>query len=115
MRGPILGFAIAIGGLSFVALNAQHGQPQHPGAAHVGTHAAASHRIPFEHLCGSDDVSAKHAAAVASALELTTDQSARFEKVTSEACAAMTKYHERILSILTPEQRETLKELHGRH
>ena len=50
---------------------------------------------------------------MAEELGLTAEQRATVERVTTEACAAIARYHEQILDVLTPEQREKLKELHG--
>jgi Spy/CpxP family protein refolding chaperone len=49
---------------------------------------------------------------LAAKLELTPEQRATVERVTAEACAAMARYHQQILDVLTPDQQTKLKELH---
>ena len=51
--------------------------------------------------------------ALATALGLTKEQTKKIDQLASEACAAMMKYHEQILAVLTPEQQAKMKELHG--
>jgi len=47
-------------------------------------------------------------------LKLTTQQASDLERIGSEACAAMAKYHEQLLAVLSPEQRAKLQEVHSR-
>jgi Spy/CpxP family protein refolding chaperone len=42
---------------------------------------------------------------MSAALGLSAEQASTIERISSEACAAMAKYHEQILAVLTPEQR----------
>ena len=71
------------------------------------------------HLCAASDTSAgaetakAHHAEIAAALGLTAEQMATVHRVSTEACAAMKKYHEQIMAVLTPEQRQKLRDLHG--
>jgi Spy/CpxP family protein refolding chaperone len=104
MRTALLGLAAAvvIGG-SVAAISTQHAP-----AVHSGQHATSS-RAAMMHACDSP----QHVSMMADKLDLTTEQRANVERVTTEACAAMAKYHEQILAALTPEQREKLKDLHG--
>ena len=104
MRTALLGLAaaIVIGG-SVAVISGQHAP-----AVHSGQHASSSH-VAMLHACDSP----KHVSMMADKLDLTAEQRTTVERVTTEACAAMTKYHEQILATLTPEQREKLKELHG--
>jgi Spy/CpxP family protein refolding chaperone len=70
------------------------------------------HQICAPHAA-SGDAATDHAAFLAAKLELTADQRATVERVSTEACAAMSKYHQQILDVLTPDQQAKLKELHG--
>ena len=69
-------------------------------------------------MCGphastsSSDAASDHASFLAAKLDLTAEQRATVERVSNEACAAMAKYHQQILDVLTPEQQAKLKELH---
>ena len=98
--------ALGLAAASVVVISAQHhgdGQKAHA----VTSHQMMSH-------CGSDEEATRaHHAHFAAALGLTTDQTATIERVATEACAAMARYHEQILAVLTPEQRAKLQELHG--
>lgn len=58
-------------------------------------------------------VSASPVTDLAAELKLTERQAAEIDRIASEACAAMAKYHEQILAMLTPEQRVKMQELHG--
>lgn len=114
MATRLLGLgAILIGLAAVVGVNAQHRQAAP--AAHV---AANAHQIPFQHLCtqGTDataEASRKHAAAFASALNLTSDQLVVVERAVAEACSVMAKLHEEVVAVLTPEQRAKLHAMHG--
>jgi hypothetical protein len=117
MATRLLGLgAILIGVAAVVGVSAQHRQPTQ--AIHVTGNA---HQIPFQHLCGTQgaDASAealrKHAAAFGSALNLTPDQLVVVERAVTEACGVMTKLHEEVLAVLTPEQRAKLQEMHKTH
>jgi len=50
---------------------------------------------------------------MAAKLDLSTEQRTTVTRIATEACTAMSKYHEEILATLTPEQRQKLKELHS--
>jgi Spy/CpxP family protein refolding chaperone len=102
MRRALLGFsaALVIGG-SVAALS------QHAPAVHSGQHASSPHAAMMQ-SCDSPE----HVSLMADKLDLTTEQRSTVDRVTTEACAAMARYHEQILGVLTPEQREKLKTLH---
>ena len=104
MRTALLGLAAAvvIGG-SVAVIGAQHTP-----AVHTAQHPASSHATML-HSCESP----QHVSVIAEQLNLTTEQRATVDRVSTEACAAMARYHEQILAVLTPEQREKLKALHG--
>ena len=104
MRAALLGFGAALvlgGGVAVIS-------GQHAPAAHAGQRASSSHAAMMR-ACDSP----QHISMMAEKLELTTDQRATVERVITEACAAMARYHEQIHAVLTPEQREKLKALHG--
>jgi len=103
MRTALLGLgaALVIGG-SVAAIS------QHAPAVHSGQHASSSHAAMTQ-VCDSP----QHLSMMADKLELTTEQRTTVERVVTEACAAMAKYHEQIHAALTPEQREKLKALHA--
>ncbi len=50
---------------------------------------------------------------LAQALELTPSQLADIERMSAELCQAIIKAHERMLNVLTPQQRARIAELHG--
>ena len=115
MTTRLLGLgAILIGLAAVVGVSAQ--QRQAAPATHV---AGNAHQIPFHHLCGtqgtdaSADASRKHAAAFASALNLTPEQLVVIERAAAEACSVMAKLHEEVIAVLTPEQRAKLHQMHG--
>lgn len=115
MSMRFLGLGITIvAAASVVAVGAQHRE-----AGHSAQVAESSHQIPFHHLCASppsasgDAAAGHHASQLAAALGLSSEQLSTVERVTTEACAAMTKYHEQIMAVLTPEQRAKLHQLHG--
>ena len=116
MATRLLGLgAILIGLAAVVGVSAQH-RPAAP-ATHV---AGTAHQIPFQHLCtqGADasaEASRKHAAAFASALNLTAEQLVVVERAVAEACSVMAKLHEEVAAVLTPEQRAKLQEMHKTH
>lgn len=104
MRTALLGLAAAtIVGASVAVISGQHAP-----AVHSGQHPSSSHASML-HACESPE----HVSKMGEKLDLTADQRATIERITTEACAAMTKYHEQILASLTPEQREKLKLMHG--
>ena len=104
MRTAFLGLAatVIIGG-SVAAISIQHAT-----VVHSGQHASSA-RTTLMHSCDSPE----HVSVMAERLGLTAEQRVTVERVSTEACAAMAKYHEQILAALTPEQREKLKALHG--
>lgn len=50
---------------------------------------------------------------LADALDLTAAQLAEIDRLGAEACHAMIGIHERMLEVLTPEQRTTIREMHS--
>jgi Spy/CpxP family protein refolding chaperone len=46
-------------------------------------------------------------------LGLTAEQTSTIERLSTEACALIAKYHEQIQAVLTPEQRAKMQEHHG--
>ena len=112
MRTALLGLgAAAVIGTSVAVI------AQHPPAVHSAQHTSPSHAMVL-HLCesaqgSSGDTAGRHTSMLAEKLGLTSEQRATVERVSTEACAAMARYHEQILAVLTPEQREKLNDLHG--
>jgi Spy/CpxP family protein refolding chaperone len=113
MRTALLGLgAAAVIGTSVAVISGQHAP-----AVHSAQQSSPPHAMVL-HLCesaqgSSGETADRHTSMMAEKLGLTTEQRATVERVTTEACAAMAKYHEQILDVLTPEQREKLKKLHG--
>ena len=114
MRTSLFGMALLVVVLAGGGIAAQH----HGSASQ---HKASTDHQFLVHLCaasdgpaGSEAVNAHHAQ-VATALGLTVEQLTTVNRVTTEACAAIKKYHEQILAVLTPEQRQKLRDLHGGH
>jgi Spy/CpxP family protein refolding chaperone len=113
MRTSLFGMGLLGVILAGGALSAQHhGTPS-------AQHKVSSDHQFLLHLCaasdgpgGADAVSAHHAQ-VATALGLSVEQLTTVNRVTTEACAAMKKYHEQIMAVLTPEQRQKLHDMHG--
>jgi Spy/CpxP family protein refolding chaperone len=104
MRTSQFGVAALLAAAASVAvINAQHTPPVHH----------ATHQVCAPHAPASGETAASdHASLLAAKLELTSEQRATVERVSSEACAAMAKYHQQILDVLTPEQQAKLRELH---
>ena len=104
MRTSLFGVGALLAAAASVAvISAQHTPPGH----HV------PHQICAPHAASGDAAATDHAALLAAKLELTSEQRATVERVSTEACAAMAKYHQQILDVLTPEQQAKLKGLHG--
>lgn len=101
--------ALVFAAAGVVVISAQH----HGGSQ--ATHAVSSHQMMMSHCGGNEEATRAHHAQLASALGLTAEQTATVERVSTEACAAMARFHEQILAVLTPEQRTKLQELHGAH
>lgn len=106
-RFGFLGFgALIVVGTAGV-ITAQHTPRTHATA----THEARTHQSSHD-MCSSH-AGAGHHAEMAAALGLSAEQATTIERISSEACAAMAKYHEQIQAVLTPEQRAKLQEHHG--
>ena len=105
----ILGAAIFVAG-SIAVIAAQHREA-----------AAPPHR-PLEllhSLCADPNATAGQAAKAhvpehfTKMLDLSSAQLAEIERMAGEACVVVTRTHEGILQVLTPEQREKIRKLHG--
>lgn len=114
MRPKILGLGALIVAGSAGVITAQHSQRTHATQTHEArTHEAKAHPAPHD-MCGSHGASAAgHHSEMAATLGLTAEQTSAIERLTSEACALMAKYHEQIQAVLTPEQRVKMQEHHG--
>ena len=77
---------------------------QHHAAATTG--AAQHHAAAATQHHATTAVAASPAAAMPAELKLSEKQAAEIDRLTTEACAAMAKYHEQILAVLTPELRD---------
>jgi predicted transglutaminase-like cysteine proteinase len=110
MRPRFLGFAALIVAASVAVISAQHRQDTHS----AGTHGTRSHQVLHD-MCESHHAAgaSSHHAEMSAALGLSAEQLSTIERINSEACAAMAKYHEQILAVLTPEQRAKMQEHHG--
>ena len=65
-------------------------------------------------MCGLHGaLTTDHHAEMEVTLGLSAEQTAAIERLSSEACAVMAKYHEQIQNVLTPEQRAKMREHHG--
>ena len=103
----LLGSGAFIAAVSVAVLAAQH-SPRPHGAP---SHEAQPHQSVHQ-MCGSDQA-ATHHAEMSAALGLSADQASAIERISTEACAAMAKYHDQILAVLTPEQRAKMQQRHG--
>ena len=105
MRTVLFGGALlTAAAATAVAIGAQQRPMHHP----VPHQICAGVNAPGE----ADDAAGNHAAFLTAKLDLTTAQRATVERVSTEACAAMAKYHQELLGVLTAEQRATLHQLH---
>lgn len=102
MRLRFLGFGALIVAGSFGVITAQHS----PGTHSTRVHETRAHQYPHE-MCGSHQAAgtSSHQTEMSAALGLSAEQTSTIERISSEACAAMAKYHEQIQAVLTPEQR----------
>src|SRR5688500_7940856 len=107
--------AVALAG-GLVVFAAQHERAaQHQSAS---THTGLSMFAALHDGCGTGHTASttdkSHVPAhLAQALELTSTQLADIERMTTELCQAITKAHAEMLSVLTPQQRARIAELHG--
>jgi len=108
-------FAVVAGvGVVLAQHTTPHQSPQHasrPDHAVCGNHHGTGTPVSQHH--GSTASASSHASSFASILKLTAQQASDVDRITSEACAAMVKYQEQLLAVLTPEQRAKLQEMHG--
>jgi Spy/CpxP family protein refolding chaperone len=111
MRTALVGLgAAAVIGASAAVINGQHAPMAHAEQQSTLRHAMMLHMCEAPGSAGEPN---QHFARMADKLALTAEQRARVERVATEACAAMAKYHQQIHDVLTPEQREKLEALHG--
>ena len=127
MRNRIIAGAFLAAAGSAAVVMAQHPtthQParhsSRPSHAVCGMHHATASDATQQHSGQSHAASQHHAAApsshggdVIAALKLNQHQAAEIHRLATEACAAMSKYHELILAVLTPEQRAKMNEMHA--
>ena len=106
MRTILVGVAVV---LAAAASGAVIGAQHTPAVDHQMPHQICSPHAPGSSHTAVGD----HASHLANKLELTPEQRASVERISTEACAAMAKYHQQILDVLTAEQAAKLKELHG--
>ena len=110
MRIRLLGFAVPIVAASVVVIGAQHLQDTHSTETHSGTH-----QFPHQ-MCESHDTTGAggthHHSELGASLGLTAEQLSTIDRISTEACAAMSKYHQQIIAVLTPEQRAMMQEHH---
>ena len=105
MRTRLLGLGAVVVVASVALIGAQH----RPDSTHsAGMHAPRTDQS--HHAC--DPAAAGHHAEMAAALGLTAEQTTAIERISAEACAAMARYHEQILAVLTPEQRTKMQQHH---
>jgi Spy/CpxP family protein refolding chaperone len=111
MRNALIGLGLLVTAAGAVTISAQH-TPRDHNAALDPSHMMALHACAPAQGQSAGDAVANHISALATKLELTPDQRANVTRLATDACASMAKYHEEILSTLTPEQRAKLKDLH---
>jgi hypothetical protein len=118
MRKSLFVLAVALTAItSVIVINAQHqndGRQAH--AAGLTSDALFVHNVCAEYP-GVDGATSGHhvPAEVVSALELTDAQQAELNRKAADACAAMARVHEEMMSVLTPEQQEKMQAFHNAH
>jgi hypothetical protein len=111
-RSFLLGVAATILTAGIAVVVAQHREDS-------GTSARSHHPMEMLHsMCGEAATSGQAATPhvpehLAKTIALSATQLAAIEQKVGEACAAMHRFHEDILTVLTPAQRSKLRELHG--
>ena len=86
---------------------AQHGQ-------RTSHDAVPDHAIMHAECLAGDTAGKSHVPDhFAQALGLTTAQQSDIDKLSNELCQAISKTHQAMLNVLTPEQRAKIAELHG--
>lgn len=106
MKTGLFAFSVAAVAMTAVVVGAQH-------HARPAAHSAGGHEF-VQQLCESHEAAAEsHHAAMAATLSLSPEQLSEITRISTEACAVLTKYHEQILAVLTPEQRAKVEQLHG--
>jgi hypothetical protein len=111
----ILGTAAVALASGLAVYAAQHERTaQHQMAA---THTGLSMFAALHDDCGTGQAASTDKSHVpaqfAQALELTSAQLAEIERMSTELCQAMSKAHEGMMNVLTPQQRARIAELHG--
>ncbi len=108
-----------LGSAAFVAASIAVIAAQHREGAGATPNSAAHPAFQFLHsACAShgaghgQDARAHVPPDFAKALDLTSTQLSEIERMATEACAAMTRIHEQMMNVLTPEQRAKVHELH---
>ena len=109
--------ALASGIAVFAAQQQQHdrGAQHHQVATHAGMSAFAGLHDGCPASGGAANTSAKSHVPehFAQMLELTSTQLADIDRLSAELCQAITKAHESMMNVLTPQQREKVAQLHG--
>lgn len=90
---------------------ANHQAPTHTSASMVDHAAMAQRHGGAAHASSAPD----HASAMTSALGLSSEQTAQVQAISTEMCAAIAKFHEQMMAVLTPEQRAKLHAMHDAH
>ena len=101
-------------GLAVYAAQHERGAQHQAAATHAGLSmfAALHDGCGTGHGAGTTDT--PHVPAqFAQTLELTSAQLAEIERMSVELCQAVTKAHEGMMNVLTPEQRAKIARLHG--
>jgi len=102
--------ALAVGGGAAVMAE------QHFSTAGAGGQSSSPDTMFVHAMCddGAGGAAKPHLPAdLAKTLELTSAQQADVDRLASEACATMTRIHEEMASVLTPEQLEKLHAMHA--
>ena len=99
----------------------QHAAAQHAAAQHSQrmSHDAVPDHAVMHSECLTGDATTNTAGKshvpdhIAQALGLTSAQQADIDKLSNELCQAISKTHQAMLNVLTPEQRAKIADLHG--
>jgi Spy/CpxP family protein refolding chaperone len=109
----ILVSAAVVVAAGIVVVTAQHPEGQAWTTA-AASHAQFIHAACAEGAAGESQPGGSHVPShLADALGLTAAQLAEIDRLGAEACQAMLGVHERMLEVLTPEQRTSLREMHS--
>ena len=113
--------ALASGLMVYAAQQERTAPQQHERQAHhqaVTSHGGLSMFASLHDGCGTGHTASTNdkshvPAQIAQTLELTSAQLAEIERMSAELCQAITKAHEGMMNVLTPQQRAKIAELHG--